>query len=93
MKVDHTLKTEQPWFDLVVEGVKNFEIRKNDRDYKEGDILELLEYDQQTKQFTDDYVIAKVELVCEFAQKEGWVVMGIKVLSVSLSGTKNWAQS
>lgn len=87
MKIDHTLKTEQPWFDLVAEGVKNFEIRKNDRDFKEGDILELVEYDAVKKEFTDDYILSKVELVCEYAQKEGWVVLGIKVLSVSIRGT------
>lgn len=87
MRIDHTLKTEQPWFDLVAEGVKNFEIRRNDRDFEEGDILELVEYDAVKKEFTGDYILAKVELVCEYAQIEGWVVLGIKVLSVNVKGT------
>lgn len=87
MKIDHSLKTEQPWFDLVAEGVKNFEIRKNDRGFKEGDILELLEYDRKNNSFSGDSIIAKVELVCDYAQKENFVVIGIKVLQLKIAGT------
>lgn len=87
MKIDHTLKTEQPWFDLVAEGVKNFEIIKNDRGFEEGDILELLDYDRKSNEFSGDSIIAKIELICDYAQKENWVVLGIKVLSVRLGGT------
>lgn len=40
----HHLKTVQPWFDYVVSGKKTFEVRKNDRDFRAGDILILHEY-------------------------------------------------
>lgn len=35
----HYLKCEKEFFDAVIEGSKTFEIRKNDRDYKVGDIV------------------------------------------------------
>lgn len=45
MKI-HYLKTEPFYFSASSRaGGKNFEIRKNDRDYEEGDILTLQEYD------------------------------------------------
>ena len=38
MKI-HELKTLPEYFDAVFMGKKNFEIRKNDRDYKVGDYV------------------------------------------------------
>ncbi|KXT63177.1 DUF3850 domain-containing protein [Lactococcus sp. DD01] len=35
----HELKLDVKYFDEVKNGTKNFEIRKNDRDFKVGDIL------------------------------------------------------
>ncbi|AYF99887.1 DUF3850 domain-containing protein [Lactococcus allomyrinae] len=40
MKI-HELKLDIKYFDDVKNGIKNFEIRKNDRDFQVGDILEL----------------------------------------------------
>lgn len=43
MKV-HKLKLDPRYYDDSAAGIKTFEIRKNDRDFKVGDILELREY-------------------------------------------------
>ena len=40
----HRLKTLPPYFERVQSGQKTFEIRKNDRDFQVGDILELEYY-------------------------------------------------
>lgn len=40
----HELKTINPHFTNVWDGKKDFEIRKNDRDFKIGDLLWLREY-------------------------------------------------
>lgn len=40
----HHLKTWPNFFNEVASGVKTFEIRKNDRDFREGDILVLQEW-------------------------------------------------
>ena len=41
----HELKILPKYFDAVVSGVKNFEVRKDDRGYEVDDTLDLLEYD------------------------------------------------
>lgn len=40
----HKLKLNSCYYDDSASGIKTFEIRKNDRDFKVGDILELREY-------------------------------------------------
>lgn len=41
----HVLKTESQYYKLVDSGEKTFELRYNDRDYKRGDYLLLIESD------------------------------------------------
>ncbi len=43
MIMKHKLKTDSEMFQLVAEGVKQYEIRWNDRDFLEGDMLVLKE--------------------------------------------------
>lgn len=42
-KKNHYLKTEIIYYQSVKAGLKKFELRKNDRDYKVGDTIVLLE--------------------------------------------------
>lgn len=44
----HELKLDIKYFDDVKSGKKNFEIRKNDRGYEVGDILELKAWDKDS---------------------------------------------
>lgn len=41
----HDLKTIDHYFDAVAEGRKTFEVRKNDRAFQTGDLLELRKID------------------------------------------------
>ena len=43
MKI-HKLKLNDKYYEDSERGIKTFEIRKNDRNYKIGDVLELREY-------------------------------------------------
>lgn len=59
----HELKTWPKYFEEVFSGRKNFELRINDRDFKVGDILHLVEFDNNqytgrslTKRVTYIYV-------------------------------------
>lgn len=52
----HRVKILTPFFKLIQEGKKTFEIRLNDRDYQEGDILHLEEYNPQTNEYTGEFV-------------------------------------
>lgn len=40
----HVLKLETPWFQVVQDGLKTFELRRDDRDFQVGDYLDLLHY-------------------------------------------------
>lgn len=45
MKI-HKKKIAPQWFELRLQGVKDWEIRINDCDYQEGDYMVLSEYDE-----------------------------------------------
>lgn len=48
----HTLKTLPQFFELIASGKKRFELRRNDRDYLEGDVLDLMEFDPKIGGYT-----------------------------------------
>lgn len=74
----HELKTVQPYFDAVWNQQKPFELRKNDRGFKEGDYLLLREYDPDTG-YSGRSVRALVTFVTEYpdALRPGFVALGI----------------
>lgn len=71
----HVLKTVQPYFDDVASGKKTFEIRKNDRNFQVGDLLQLWEYPT-----SGHYVNAKIIYMTNYEQKDDYVVLGIEVV-------------
>lgn len=86
----HELKTVFPFFGLVWDGKKKFELRKNDRDFKAGDILVLKEYDAADNSYSGREVTAKVTLIMtayEGAITEGWAVLSIDVLAKGYAET------
>lgn len=76
----HALKQHPKHFEPVISGKKLFEVRKNDRDYKVGDLLALNEYDPETKSYTGASVLVYVDYILDNPEycKEGYVVMSIK---------------
>lgn len=78
----HQIRLAAGYFDDVVSGKKPFELRKNDRGYKEGDILEMME-------FTDGRNTGRmVQMLVTYLLEEyaglvdGYCIMGTKVISV-----------
>ena len=80
----HKLKTWPPYFQQVKSGKKTFEIRKNDRDFKSGDILILKEWNRNEGKYTGDQLQKEVTSVYRplpggsFGLKEGHCVMSIR---------------
>ena len=78
----HELKILPKYFQEVWDGNKTFELRKDDRDYKIGDQLRLLEYSH----FLDEYsgrecnrtIIYILKNCEEYGLKDGFVILGIK---------------
>ena len=75
----HELKILPKYFDDVKIGQKTFEVRKNDRDFKEGDMLALNEFDP-INGYTGNSIVVYVDYMMNDPEyiKEGYVIMGIK---------------
>jgi len=76
----HELKIHPEYFEQVIKGKKKFEIRKNDRDYKVYDWLELNEYDPIKQEYTGRNTKMMVTYILhggQFGIEEGYCVMSI----------------
>lgn len=106
--VTHDLKTWPEYFEAIIEGVKPFEIRRDDRNYRIGDTLLLREFipcaecaglgetsDSEYGQkqyfkcgicggekgrYTGRWTKRDVAYKTDFAQREGFVVLGIPLV-------------
>ena len=83
MSDTHHLKIWPPYFRAVRDGLKTFEVRKNDRNFQPGDALVLKEWDPAAGRYTGHkcnvivtYVLAGDPLQ-SFGIADGYVVMGI----------------
>lgn len=79
----HELKIIPKWFTLVSKGIKNFEIRKNDRDYKIGDTLILKEWEKG--RYTGREIKREVEYVFygdgSYGLAEGYCILGLSIVN------------
>lgn len=75
----HNIRLASMYFDDVASGKKPFELRKNDRGYREGDTLELMEFDNG--RYTGRMIRAVVTYLLEdyTGLTDGYCIMGIKV--------------
>ncbi|HBG3698040.1 TPA: DUF3850 domain-containing protein, partial [Clostridioides difficile] len=66
------------YFKEVVNGNKNFEVRKNDRDFKKGDLLVLQEFDG--REYTGLETRKEIIYVLDNSDylQNGYVILGIK---------------
>lgn len=76
----HILKTWRQFFNDVKLNIKTFEVRKNDRNFQEGDTLMLQEYDPVSKTYTGAEVSRRVTYMLENFDglADGYIVMGIE---------------
>lgn len=71
--MEHNLKIANEYFEAVNEGLKTFEIRNNDRNFKVEDIVNLEEIDEN-KEYTGRKVTGKITYITNYAQMSGYVV-------------------
>lgn len=76
--MNHELKTWPCYFQAVLDGKKNFEIRwDKDRCFQPGDTVTLREYDIKVG-YSGRKLERVIEYVCHFEQKEGYVVFSMR---------------
>jgi ASC-1-like (ASCH) protein len=67
----HDLKCSKPYFEAVATGIKRFELRLNDRNYKVGDLLRLKEYCSFCQDYTGRSVIVSVLYILNLSEFQG----------------------
>ncbi|OMF50852.1 ASCH/PUA domain-containing protein [Paenibacillus peoriae] len=74
----HDLKILPKYFDAVCDGRKPFEVRKNDRNYQVGDLLDLKEWTPDIG-YTGGSLIRRVSYFLDDPDyvKEGFVILGL----------------
>ncbi len=87
MNQTHYLKTWPEFFEASQKGLKNFEVRKNDRQFEVGDILILQEFFRQPGtmgeggNLTGRALARTVTYIFRgplFGLEDGYIVMGVK---------------
>lgn len=80
----HAVKTWTKFYDPQVKGEKLFELRKDDRPYKVGDIFLSQEFDSKKNEYTGNetpfritYILRDAEI---FGLKPGYCILQLKEL-------------
>ena len=86
MKIQHVheLKILEIYFVAVISGLKNFEIRKNDRNFHVGDVLVLKEYNSESNRYSGRKVIKQVKYIFNgpgYGIEDGYCVLALGELA------------
>ena len=75
----HKLKVWTEFYVDLESGLKKFEIRINDRDYKVGDYLLLCDYNKNTDEYSGKEIFKQITYIVEgFGLKDGYICLGIE---------------
>lgn len=70
MKIEK--KVQPPYFEAILKGDKNFEVRLNDFECNEGDILVLREWDPEKKDYTGRTIEKRVTFIVRTQDLPFW---------------------
>ncbi len=82
----HDLKVHEQYYRSLITGEKKFEIRKNDRGFRDGDMLLLREYDSDTGEYTGRKMCGEITYMFPGG------IMGIDKNYCVLSLSKIWTE-
>jgi Domain of unknown function (DUF3850) len=64
----HVVKSWPQFFSQLSAGARMHELRRNDRNYIEGDVLELREYDPNTREYTGRVCVVQITSITSAQQ-------------------------
>lgn len=78
----HQLKVECEFYASLSLHLKNFEVRKNDRNFQVNDILILREWSAAIEAYTGLYLCAQISYILDDPRycKESYVILGLKFI-------------
>ncbi len=84
----HALKIEPIYFKEIAEGIKSFEVRKNDRPYRKGDYVALNEWENEC--YTGRCTLHKIVYILSDPEycKEGYIILGLEPCMIRTRGEK-----
>ena len=78
--ITHDLKIYPEFFSAVCTGVKRAELRKNDRDYRVGDTIHLMETPRGSCHRTGEFINVKITHIADVGEwMPGYVLMSIEL--------------
>lgn len=82
----HDKKLVNPYFNDVWNGLKTFELRKNDCDYQVEDYMVLHEFNPENNSYSGRFILTKItyKLQGYTGLQEGYCILGIEVLDKCL---------
>ena len=82
---EHKIKIDPKYFDDVAKRRKTFEVRKNDRAYKVGDLLVINEYDREIEKYTGRYIRVLATYILDDQEylRDGYVILALEILEVN----------
>ena len=82
---EHKIKIDPKYFDDVAKSRKTFEVRKNDRAYKAGDLLVINEYDREIEEYTGRYIEVSITYILDEQKylRDGYVILALEILEVN----------
>lgn len=84
----HELKIHPNHYKDVLLGLKKVEIRKNDRNYQENDLLILNEFDPITEKYTGSFEIRKVDFIIKNVPGLDPDYVALQILKPSYNGKR-----
>lgn len=79
----HKLKILPEYYDMMITGGKNFELRKDDRGFRVGDDLEMWEFDPASdRPYTGRVILAKISFILrdcpQYGLQNGYAALGLE---------------
>ena len=89
--IAHTLKTDSPVFDAMLRGDKDFDVRPDDRGFKIGDMVVLLDHYPDANVFSGRAMTRLIKYILKGGQygiEPGYVVLGLAPAACEIDAPK-----